>query len=108
MKETRDGVTVTILGKEFMRDIERGHDRRAFGADDLATRLDLAHFFVEIGCRGDQGGAFVLGTGHHEILAEDGDGHPVACFLHEAISKMFDLFAKIAFILGYISTGLVV
>src|SRR5690606_35624893 len=80
---------VTAQLEQLVRDIERGDDGRALGADDLAARLHLAQLAIEIVRGGEQRVALVFGAGDAKLLAEDGDGHAFGRFLHQPRSRAF-------------------
>src|SRR5687767_939648 len=62
-----------LHGEEFVRDVQRRHDRHAVGAADLARLLDLAHFAVQVGDGLHQRLALAVLAGHLVAAPEQAD-----------------------------------
>jgi hypothetical protein len=73
--EIRDVKTAEAGRQEFMRDVERGHDRNAIQAADLALILDLLHFAIQIIDRFLQPFLLARLAGDAEFASHDGDLH---------------------------------
>src|SRR5690242_1237445 len=69
-----EAVRVRLVRQELVRDVQRGHDRDALVAHDLAGVAHLAQLAIEVVDGGEQLLLLAVGATHAELAPEQADG----------------------------------
>lgn len=80
--DIRCGCTAPTQIQQVVGYVERSHDGATFGADHLATLLDLAHLAVEKSGGRHQCFTLAFRAGNHEFLAHNAHRYAVGHGLH--------------------------